>query len=462
MMKQYDAIIIGAGQAGGPLAKKLARAGKKTAIIEKRWVGGTCVNDGCTPTKTWVASAKAAYMAAHSAPLGVKVKAYKVDMRQIKKRKDEIVMRSRNGGQKALESTNNLDLIFGEATFTGDKIITIKLNEGGTKTLKADLIFINTGAQTLIPDIEGLQDIDYLTSTSILDLDFVPKHLLIIGANYIGMEFGQMFGRFGSKVTMLEKSPKVLAREDDDIGEAIHKILTDEGIEIFTDAKTTAFKKTKKGNVKATVLIAGKEQTITCSHVLVAIGRVPQTAALSLDKTGVKVDDKGFIEVNDKLETNVKGIYALGDVKGGPAFTHISYNDYTIVYRNLVKNEHLTIKDRPVPYCMFTDPQLGRIGLSENEARKQKLNVKIAKLPMEHVARAIEMGDTRGFMKAVVDPVTKKILGAAVLGTEGGEIMSVLQMAMEGGITYDQIRFFIFAHPTYSESLNNLFLALED
>jgi len=462
MMKQYDAIIIGAGQDGGPLAKKLARAGKKTAIIEKRWVGGTCVNDGCTPTKTWVASAKAAYMAAHSAPLGVKVKAYKVDMRQIKKRKDEIVMRSRNGGQKALESTNNLDLIFGEATFTGDKIITIKLNEGGTKTLKADLIFINTGAQTLIPDIEGLQDIDYLTSTSILDLDFVPKHLLIIGANYIGMEFGQMFGRFGSKVTMLEKSPKVLAREDDDIGEAIHKILTDEGIEIFTDAKTTAFKKTKKGNVKATVLIAGKEQTITCSHVLVAIGRVPQTAALSLDKTGVKVDDKGFIEVNDKLETNVKGIYALGDVKGGPAFTHISYNDYTIVYRNLVKNEHLTIKDRPVPYCMFTDPQLGRIGLSENEARKQKLNVKIAKLPMEHVARAIEMGDTRGFMKAVVDPVTKKILGAAVLGTEGGEIMSVLQMAMEGGITYDQIRFFIFAHPTYSESLNNLFLALED
>jgi len=461
-MKQYDAIIIGSGQAGGPLAKKMALAGKKTAIIEKRWVGGTCVNDGCTPTKTWVASAKAAYMAAHSGPLGIKIKGYKVDMPRVKKRKDEIVLKSRNGGQKGLESTKNLDLIFGEATFTGDKTISIKLRSGRTQILKADLIFINTGAKPLIPQIEGLQDIDYLTSTSILELDKVPKHLLVIGGNYIGLEFGQMFGRFGSKVTVLEKSGRIVSREDEDISEAITKILTDEGVTVFTDAKTTGFRKTEKGNIKATVTIADEEKTITCSHVLLAIGRVPQTAALNLDKTGVKIDEKGYITVNDKLETNVKGIYALGDVKGGPAFTHISYNDYTIVYRNLIEKENLTIKDRPVPYCMFTDPQLGRIGISEDEAKKQKLNVKIAKLPMEHVARAIEMGDTRGFMKAVVDPVTKKILGAAVLGTEGGEIMTVLQMAMEGGITYDRIRFCVFAHPTYSESLNNLFLALEN
>lgn len=461
-MKQYDAIIIGAGQAGVPLAKKLAQAGKKTAIIEKRFVGGTCVNDGCTPTKTWVASAKAAYMAAHSTELGVKVKSYKVDMRQVKKRKDEIVMRSRLGGQKGLEKTKGLDLIFGEATFTGNKVLTVKLNSGNTQTLQADLIFINTGATTLIPDIEGLNDIDYLTSTTILDLDFVPDHLLIVGSNYIGMEFGQMFRRFGSKVTMLEKAPRVLSREDADIADAMHKILTDEGINIYTDANTTGFKKTKKGNIKATVSIAGEEQNITCSHVLMAIGRVPQSKALDLDKTGVKVDDKGHITVNDKLETNIKGIYALGDVKGGPAFTHIAYNDYTIVYRNLVENKHLTIKDRPVPYCMFTDPQLGRIGISEDEAKKQKLNVKIAKLPMEHVARAIETGDTRGFMKAVVDADTKKILGAAILGTEGGEVMSVLQMAMEGDITYDRIRYCVFAHPTYSESLNNLFMGLEE
>jgi len=461
-MKQYDAIIIGAGQAGVPLAKKLAQAGKKTAIIEKRFVGGTCVNDGCTPTKTWVASAKAAYMAAHSAELGVKVKNYKVDMRQVKKRKDEIVMRSRLGGQKGLEKTKNLDLIFGEASFTGDKTLEVKLNSGNKQTLQADLVFIDTGATTLIPGIEGLKDIDYLTSTTILDLDIVPDHLLIVGSNYIGMEFGQMFGRFGSKITMLEKAPRVLSHEDADIADAMHKILTDEGIKIYTDANTSGFKKTKKGNIKATVSVAGEEQTITCSHVLMAVGRVPQTKALELDKTGVKVDDKGYIIVNDKLETNVKGIYALGDVKGGPAFTHIAYNDYTIVYRNLIENEHLTTKDRPVPYCMFTDPQLGRIGISEDEAKKQKLNVKIAKLPMEHVARAIETGDTRGFMKAVVDADTKKILGAAILGTEGGEVMSVLQMAMEGNITYDRIRYCVFAHPTYSESLNNLFMGLEE
>jgi len=290
----------------------------------------------------------------------------------------------------------------------------------------------------------------------------VPDHLLIVGSNYIGMEFGQMFGRFGSKITMLEKAPRVLSHEDADIADAMHKILTDEGIKIYTDANTSGFKKTKKGNIKATVSVAGEEQTITCSHVLMAVGRVPQTKALELDKTGVKVDDKGYIIVNDKLETNVKGIYALGDVKGGPAFTHIAYNDYTIVYRNLIENEHLTTKDRPVPYCMFTDPQLGRIGISEDEAKKQKLNVKIAKLPMEHVARAIETGDTRGFMKAVVDADTKKILGAAILGTEGGEVMSVLQMAVEGNITYDRIRYCVFAHPTYSESLNNLFMGLEE
>ena len=461
-MKEYDAIVIGAGQAGVPLSKKLAGAGKKTLIIEKRFIGGTCVNDGCTPTKTWVASAKAAYMAAHSDFLGVNVKDYKVDMVQIKKRKDDIVMKSRMGGQKAIENTKNLDLIFGEAMFTGEKEILIELNEGGTLQVKAGLIFIDTGAKTLIPDIEGLKDTGYLTSTTILELDEVPEHLLIVGANYIGMEFGQMFGRFGSKITMLEKAARVLSREDEDIAEAMHKILTDEDITIYTNAQALSFKETKKGNIKATVSIAGKEEEIKCSHVLIAIGREPQTEALQLDKTGVKVDEKGFIVVDDKLETNVKGIYALGDVKGGPAFTHIAYNDYTIVFRNLFEGTDYTTKERPLPYCMFTDPQLGRIGISEEEAKKQKLKVKIVKLPMEHVARAIEVGDTRGFMKAVVDPVTKKILGAAVLGTEGGEVMSVLQMAMEGDITYDRIRYCVFAHPTYSESLNNLFLGLED
>ena len=461
-MKQYDAIVIGAGQAGGPLAKKLALAGKKTALIEKRWIGGTCVNDGCTPTKTWVASAKMAYMARNSSPLGVKIKNFSVDMPKIKKRKDAIVHQFRDGSKKGLEATKGLDVIFGEATFTGDKTISVKLNDGGkTKEMKAELIFINTGAKTFIPEIDGLSDIDYLTSTTILDLNHIPKHLLIIGGNYIGLEFGQMFSRFGSKVTIIEKSGRIVSREDEDVSEELTKILEAENITIRTNAVTAGFKQKKGDKITANIKIGDKEEKIKCTHVLIGVGRTPQSGALNLAKTGVKTDGRGAIKVDDKLETNVKGIYALGDVKGGPAFTHISYNDYTIVYRNLIKGEKLTTKNRPVPYCMFTDPQLGAIGINETEAKKQKLNYKVAKLPMAYVARAIETGDTRGFMKAIVDADTKQILGATILGAEGGETMTTLQMAMMGGITYEEVRWCVFAHPLYAESLNNLFMALE-
>ena len=460
-MKDYDAIVIGAGQAGGPLAKKLALAGKKTAIIEKRWAGGTCVNDGCTPTKTMVASAKMAYLAANSKALGVTIDSFFVDMAQVKKRKDEIVLKSRTGNEKGLETTENLDLIYGEATFTGEKTIEVTLRDGSKQELKAKFFFINTGAKTLIPDIEGLNEINYLTSTTILDLDYVPEHLLILGGNYIGLEFGQMFRRFGSKVTLLERSARIVSREDEDISEGVAEIFNEEQIVIHTNTTATEFRQNAHGKITATILKDGKAADVACSHVLVAVGRVPQTEALNLAKTGVEIDDHKNIKVNDKLETNVKGIYALGDVKGGPAFTHISYNDYTIVYRNLLEGDDLNIKDRPVPYCMFTDPQLGRIGLSEAEAKKQGLDFKVARLPMAHVARAIETGDTRGFMKAIVDTKTKKILGAAILGQEGGEIMTVLQMAMLGGITYDRIRYCVFAHPLYAESLNNLFMSLD-
>jgi pyruvate/2-oxoglutarate dehydrogenase complex dihydrolipoamide dehydrogenase (E3) component len=460
--KQYDVIVIGAGQAGLPLAKKMAGAGKKVALVEKRWIGGVCVNDGCTPTKTWIASAKAAYMVANSAHLGVKVKSYKVDMALIKKRKDDIVIHARNGGTKNAETTPNLDLLFAEATFVDTKTIEITAKNNRKQQLKADLIFLNVGTKTFIPDIEGLGDIDYLTSTSILELDKVPGHLLVLGGNYIGLEFGQMFRRFGSKVTILEKSARLVSREDEDISTEMRKILELEDIDVQTGSQAIKFKQTKKGNIIANIKNAGHEKKAKFSHVLVAVGRVPNTDTLGLDKTGVKLDEKGYVKVNSKLETNVKGIYALGDVKGGPAFTHIAYNDYTIVYRNLVEKTNYTTKDRPIPYCMFTDPQLGRVGISEHEAKEQGLDVIIAKLPMARVARAVEVGDTRGFMKAVVDRKTKKILGAAILGQEGGEIMSVLQMAMEGGITYDRIRYCVFAHPLYSESLNNLFMRIDD
>ncbi|QQL48991.1 mercuric reductase [Mucilaginibacter ginkgonis] len=460
-MKHYDAIVIGAGQAGSPLSKKLAGAGKKTALIEKKWIGGTCINDGCTPTKTMIASAKLAYLAARCNNLGVDIKGFKVNLKEIKKRKDKIVEHARNGSQEAIEKTKDLDLIFGEARFTDKKTITVKLNEGGEETFTADQFFIDTGTATVIPDIDGLQDSGYLTSTTILDLEKIPEHLVVIGGNYIGLEFAQMFKRFGSSVTILERGARIMAREDDDLAEEVREILLAEGIDILTGVKLQKIKKGQKGlTVK---LIAGKDETqLKCSHILVAAGRAPQTRSLGLDKTGVEVDDKGYIKVNDKLETNVKGIYALGDVKGGPAFTHIAYNDYTIVYRNLIKGEDLNIKDRPVPYCMFIDPQLGRVGLTEKEAQEQGYDIKVAKLQMEHVARAVEVGETRGLMKAVVDAKTKEILGVAILGEEGGEIMSVMQMAMLGGITYDRIRYCVFAHPTYSESLNNLFMTLEE
>jgi pyruvate/2-oxoglutarate dehydrogenase complex dihydrolipoamide dehydrogenase (E3) component len=462
-MKHYDAIVIGAGQAGMPLAKRLAEAGKKTVIIEKRFIGGTCVNDGCTPTKAMVASARMAYLGGRCADLGVHIDGFKVDMPRIKKRKDDIVMRSRKGGQKGLEKTPGLDLLFGEAVFTGIKTVTVNLNEGGTTEVKADWIFIDTGCQPIIPEIEGIQHIGYLTNTSILELDSIPEHLLIIGGSYIGLEFGQMFKRFGSKVTILERSERLLPREDEDMAGAIQKILEDEKVSVLNNAQAQKLKKNNEGKIVATIKMDdGKDHQLTCSHVLAAVGRSPQTRALNLQNTGVHLDDKGFIKVNNKLETNVPGIYALGDVNGGPAFTHIAYNDYTIVYRNLIEGQHLTTDDRPLPYCMFTDPQLGRIGITETEAKKQGLNIKVARLPMEHVARAIETGETRGMMKAVVDAETKEILGAAILGEQGGEIMAVLQMAMEGGITYDRIRYCVFAHPTYAESLNNLFMAIED
>ncbi|OOQ58441.1 dihydrolipoyl dehydrogenase [Mucilaginibacter pedocola] len=461
-MKHYDAIVIGSGQAGSPLCKKLAAAGLKTLLVEKRYIGGTCVNDGCTPTKTMVASARLAYLAGKCNDMGITIKGYTVDLKQVKKRANGIVLKSRNGSQAAMEKTPNLDLIFGEATFIDKKTISVNPKTGKARQFTADKIFINAGCKTVIPkDIEGLDEVDYLTSTSMLELEKLPEHLLVIGGNYIGLEFGQMFRRFGSKVTIVERSGRILSHEDEDVSEEIAKLLEEEQIKILADSKVIKLKNKGKNQITATIKTADGEKKIKCSHVLVAIGREPQTARLALDKTGVELDDKGYIKVNDRLETNVPGIYALGDIKGGPAFTHISYHDYTIVYRNLIEKQNLSIKDRVVPYCMFTDPELGRVGITEAEAKAQGLNYKVAKLPMAHVARALETGDTRGFMKAVVDADTKKILGVAVIGVEGGEIMSVLQMAMEGGITYDKIRYGVFAHPTYSESLNNLFMKLD-
>ena len=460
-MKEFDAIVIGAGQAGVPLAKKLATSGLKTALIEKRMVGGTCINDGCTPTKAMVASARLAYLAGRSKDLGIDIPAYTVDFKSVMARKATIVDQFREGAIAGLEKTENLTLIYGEAKFVDDTTLHVNGNDGSFENYTAKNIFINTGASPVIPSIEGVDQIKYLTSTTILELEEIPEHLLIVGGGYIGLEFGQMFSRFGSKVTLLEKGPLLMPREDDDVCEVMTEIFNEDGIDIFTSAKALKFTRKEDGEIEVTVDIDGKSSVHTCSHVLLASGRKPQTDTLGLENTSVKCDDHGHVIVNEFLETDAKNVYALGDVKGGPAFTHISYNDYVVVTKNLLDGEKLSIKGRMVPYCMFTDPQVGRIGITETEAKEQGIDHLVAKIPMKNVARAIETAETRGFMKAVVDKKTKQILGATVIGEEGGEIMTILQMAMMGKITSDEIRFAIFAHPLYAESLNNLFMSID-
>ncbi|XZF14916.1 mercuric reductase [Chitinophagaceae bacterium MMS25-I14] len=460
-MKTYDAIIIGTGQAGTPLALKLASAGWQVAVIEKQWPGGTCVNTGCTPTKTLIASGKVAWMAAHAAEWGINVPDYSVDMPAVKKRKDEIVTTARGHLDHILTKASGVNFLYGAASFEDRTTVRVALNNGGTEQLSAPKIFINTGAKTAIPDIKGLSDIPYLTSATIQELEAVPEHLLIVGASYVALEFGQLYRRLESKVTILEKSETFLSKEDDDIADAMKQILEEDGITLHIAAEVLEFTQ-HTGNIGALLRIPGGEKICYCSHVLVASGRPPQIEGLQLEKADVETDEHGAIRVNEYLETNVPGIYALGDVKGGPAFTHISYNDFVIVWKNLLFDAKMSTKDRLVPYVMFTDPQLARIGITEKEAKQKGLSYKVAKLEMKHVARARETGEMRGLMKAVVDTATKKILGVAILGVDGGEMMAVLQMAMMGDITYDQLSYAVFAHPTLAESFNNLFSPVKD
>jgi pyruvate/2-oxoglutarate dehydrogenase complex dihydrolipoamide dehydrogenase (E3) component len=460
MAERYDAIVIGSGQAGGPLATALAKAGRRTAIIEREHVGGTCINEGCTPTKTMVASARVAYLARRAAGYGVNTGTVSVDLGQVRDRKRAIVESFRGGSEKRLRSTEGLDLIFGEATFTGGKILRVTGEEGGERTLAADLIFINTGARPAVPGIEGLDDIPWLDSTSIMELADLPEHLLVVGGGYIGLEFAQMFRRFGSEVTIIQRSGQLLGREDPDIARAVADILTEDGIEIIFEAEATGVMP-HSGGLSLHLSIDGEARAIDGSHLLIATGRTPNTDALNPGAAGLETDKRGFLRVNDRLETNVPGIYALGDVKGGPAFTHISYDDFRIIRSNLIDRGDATIAGRMVPYVVYTDPQLGRIGLSESEAREQQLPVKVATMPMRSVARALETDEPRGVMKAVVHAETGYILGAAILGIEGGELMSMLQIAMMGKLPYTALRDAVFAHPALSESFNNLFSTLD-
>ena len=457
--KAYDAIVIGSGQGGTPLSIALAKAGMKTAIVERNHIGGTCVNVGCTPTKTMVASARVAYLLRRSADYGVDGGPVSVNMSAVRRRKQKIVESFRDGGLKSIEKTMGLELLNGEASFVGPKSLEILLNEGRRRLLTAEKIFINTGARPAKPRVTGLDACASLDSSSIMELETLPEHLLVIGGGYVGLEFGQMFRRFGSQVTIVHRGDHLLSREDPDVADEVAKILEEDGVKVLLNSEAVGAKGAN-GNVSLTVRIKERETTLAGSHLLVAVGRQPNTDRLNLQSPGVETDEHGFIRVNDRLETNVAGIYALGDVKGGPAFTHISYDDFRILRTNLLEGGRATTKGRLVPYTVFVDPQLGRIGITETEARNQGLNARVAKLPMNRVARAIEMSETRGFMKAVVDVETKQVLGCAVLGIEGGELMGMLEIAMIAHLPYTTLNDAIFAHPTLAESLNNLFVTI--
>ncbi|HXU08050.1 MAG TPA: mercuric reductase, partial [Blastocatellia bacterium] len=408
--KQYDAIVIGSGQGGTPLAKALAKSGRKTAIIERQYIGGTCINVGCTPTKTMFNSARVAYLARRSAEFGIHAGPVTVNMSEVRARKQGIVDSFRDGGLRGIEKTSGLDLFKGEASFTDSHSIEVRLNDGGTVTLAAEKIFINTGGRPAKPAIEGIAGISYLDSTSIMELDELPEHLLVLGGGYIGLEFGQMFRRYGSRVTIIQRGERLLNREDPDVADEIAKILVEDGITVLLSSEATRAER-HSGGLRLTVRTPDGDQTIDGSHLLAAAGRTPNTDSLNLSAAGIETDKHGSVKVNDRLETNVPGVYALGDVKGGPQFTHISYDDFRIIRTNLLEGGTASLNDRLVPYTVFMDPQLGRVGLSETEARSLGLNIRVAKLRMTSVARAIEMSETRGFIKAVVDADTNQILG---------------------------------------------------
>lgn len=446
-MPHYDAIVIGSGQAGTPLSQKLADRGWTVALIEKENLGGTCVNTGCTPTKTMVASAQVAYYACNAGRWGVRAGDVSVNLPEVVARKDRVVSHSRSGLNRKVEERKSLHLYQGHGRFIGPHTVRV-----GGQVLESERIFIDTGTRPDVPPLEGLSGIDFLDNAGIMRLNEVPEHLLVLGGGYIGMEFGQMFRRFGSRVTVIQREQQILPPEDADVAEALQQTLEGEGLRFRLGATATRVVK-EPGGVALTVAIGGTTETVRGSHLLVATGRRPNTDDLGLQEAGVQTDRRGFIRVNNQLETNVAGVWALGDVKGGPAFTHISYNDYQIVYANLIEGKALTTDNRPVPYAVFTDPQLGRVGLTEKEARASGRPLKIGKIPMAWVARAIERDETAGLMKLVVDAETDRILGAAILGSEGGEVVQILHTVMLTGAPYTLLKGAIYIHPTLAEGL---------
>src|SRR6478672_4650793 len=448
MATTYDAIVIGTGQAGPPLAVRLAGAGLRVAIIERKRFGGTCVNTGCIPTKTLVANARAAHIARRAADYGVMTTgSIIVDMKRVKERKDAVVRCSNEGVEKWLKSTEKLTVYEGHARFEDAHRVRV-----GDELLEADKLFINVGARASTPPLPGLDEVRYLTNSSMMDVDFLPEHLLIVGGSYVGLEFGQMYRRFGSEVTIVEMGPHLIQREDEEVSEAIREILENEGINIRLNAECIAVEKHDE-KVAINVDCGTGDKKVLGSHLVLAVGRVPNTDDLGLENTAVAVDQRGYIQVDDQLQTNVPGIYALGDCNGRGAFTHTSYNDYEIVAANLLEGGKRKVTDRIPIYGLFIDPPLGRVGMNMEQARQGGRKVLVGKRRMANVSRAVERGESQGFMKVIVDAQSRKILGAAVLGVAGDEVVHSLLDAMYAGETADQVARGVRIHPTVSELL---------
>lgn len=446
MGRKFDAIIIGTGQAGPSLAARLSAAGMTVAIIERHKFGGTCVNTGCIPTKTLVASAHAVHVARRGAEYGFAIDGeVLVDMKRVKARKDEIAGRSNKGVEEGLRKLKNCTVIQGHARFESAR--TVRVND---ELLDSDKIFINVGGRASVPSIQGINDVPFLTNSSMMDVDFIPKHLIIVGGSYVGLEFAQMYRRFGSEVTIVEMGARVIEREDEDVSEAVREILEAEGIRVRLNAKCISV--SKRGESISVGLECDPGQPeLSGTHLLLATGRIPNTSDLGLDKAAIATDKRGYIIVNDELKTNQPGIWALGDCNGRGAFTHTSYNDYEIAADNLLNGDHRRISDRIQTYALFIDPPLGRCGMTEADIRKSGRRALVATYPMMRVSRAVEKGETRGFIKIAVDAETKQILGSAILGTGGDEIIHVLLDVMYAKAPYTVVQRAMYIHPTVAE-----------
>lgn len=456
MSRKFDAIVIGTGQAGPSLAARLAGSGRKVAIIERNRFGGTCVNTGCIPTKTLVASAYAAHAARRGAEFGFAADGeVRMDMKRVKARKDEISGRSNRGVEEWLRGLENCTVLQGHARFSSANEVVVN-----DETLQADRIFINVGGRASVPEIPGIHDVPFFTNSSMVDVDFLPEHLVIVGGSYIGLEFGQMYRRFGSEVTIVEMGPCLVRHEDEDVSEALKKILELEGVHVRTNAKCISLAK-RDGRIAVGVNCEDDSPEVVGSHVLLAVGRTPNTHDLGLDRAGVATDEHGYILVDDQLQTNVPGIWALGDCNGQGAFTHTSYNDYEIVAGNLLNADHRRVSDRIHTYALYTDPPLGRCGMTEDEVRKSGRTALAVKHPMSRVGRAIEKGETQGFIKIAVDAETKQILGAAILGTGGDEVVQVLLDVMYAKAPYTVVQRAMHIHPTVAEFLPTVLGKLE-